>query len=383
VVLHKAGQGTTITRPAFLSATSGAVLVEGQCTPTVVPGSSNVVAAASGQFFSLFVKSDGTLWAMGTNSYGQLGLGDLTDRSNPTQVPNVSDVVAVAVGGRHALFLKSDGTVWAMGHNKGELGLGYTGEPIATPTRVPGVRDVVSIAAGGTIIGDGTYRGGISFFVKRDGSLWAVGNGEYGVLGLGDTNGRTSPTRVPFVSDVVSISTGNADTVVLQRDGTLRGAGYNNSGQLGLGDKDPRLTFTQVPDVSNVIAANMNSYIISDAGNVRGRETVHFVTSDGTVYGMGYNSSGVLGVVYFVDDLDNLSTPTRITNFGNVAAVSGAAKAALFLKRDGTLWITGRYGCQDSTSVPVQVDSPLAKTVASLARSTTGGIFRFVTQAPQ
>lgn len=403
VVLHKPGQGTTITRPAFLSATSGAVLgawdengfgqlglgdTADRCTPTVVPGSSNVVAAAAGPFFSLFVKSDGTLWAMGSNNYGQLGLGDRTDRLNPTQVPNVSDVVAVAAGFYHALFLKSDGTVWAMGDNDfGQLGLGHTGEPIATPTRVPGVRDVVAIAAGGHTRSYGAI--GHSFFVKRDGSLWAVGRDEKnslslnpGGVGLGGIGVITSPTRVPFVGDVVLISTGADYSFVMQRDGTLWGAGRNRNGQLGLGHFDTRYWFTQVPGVSNAIAATVNTFFTDDY-----KAVTHFVTSDGTASGMGYANLGVLGLGIAIPcdtcDPDPRNTPNRIPNFENVAAVSGAETTTLFLKRDGTLWVTGKNGCQHRTSVPVQVDSPLTRTVASLARGAGVGGILFVTQAPQ
>jgi alpha-tubulin suppressor-like RCC1 family protein len=405
VVLHKAGQGTTITRPAFLSATSGAVLgawdenyfgqlglgdTTDRCTPTVVPGSSNVVAAAAGPYFSLFVKSDGTLWAMGSNNYGQLGLGDFNPRQNPTQVPNVRDVVAVATGFYHALFLKSDGTVWAMGDNDyGELGQGYAGEPIATPIRVPGVRDVVAIAAGGN--SRSAIAIGHSFFVKRDGSLWAVGRDEkegrlsnnVGGVGLGGIGVITSPTRVPFVGDVVLISTGANYSFVMQRDGTLWGAGYNKVGQLGLGHFDTRYWFTQVPGVSNAIAATVNTFFTDDY-----KAVTHFVTSDGTASGMGYANLGVLGLgidpcITGCQAPEPRNTPNRIPNFENVAAVSGADFATHFLKRDGTLWVTGKNGCQHRTSVPVQVDSPLTRTVASLARGAGEGGFLIVTQAPQ
>ena len=83
---------------------------------------------------------------MGRNDYGQLGLGDTTDRKTPTQV--TSDVVAVAAGRYHSLFVKRDGTLWAMGNNSfGQLGLGDTTDR-DTPTQVPNVNDVVAVAAG-------------------------------------------------------------------------------------------------------------------------------------------------------------------------------------------------------------------------------------------
>jgi hypothetical protein len=86
-----------------------------------------VTAVAAGSFYSLFVKSDGSLWGMGWNQCGQLGIGSTNDQHLPVMiVPN--NVVSVAAGYNHSLFIKSDGTLWAMGENgAGPLGDGtYT-----------------------------------------------------------------------------------------------------------------------------------------------------------------------------------------------------------------------------------------------------------------
>ena len=65
---------------------------------------------------------DGTVWAWGRNSAGQLGDGSNTDRNSPVQVSNLSDIIAIAASS-HSLALKSDGTVWAWGYNRyGQLG---------------------------------------------------------------------------------------------------------------------------------------------------------------------------------------------------------------------------------------------------------------------
>lgn len=118
-------------------------------SPTQVPNVSDVVALAAGEHFSLFVKRDGTLWSVGRNSNGQLGLGDTNDRSTPTQVPNVGDVAAVAAGAEHSFLLKRDGTLWTIGYNKyHQLGLGDTNNR-NVPTQVPNLRDVAAVAAGG------------------------------------------------------------------------------------------------------------------------------------------------------------------------------------------------------------------------------------------
>jgi alpha-tubulin suppressor-like RCC1 family protein len=87
-------------------------------------------AIAAGPAHSLFLKNDGSLWAMGYNYFGQLGDGTYDNTNQPEQImPN--NVTAIAAGGDdeevtgHSLFLKSDGSLWAMGYDFfGQLGDG-------------------------------------------------------------------------------------------------------------------------------------------------------------------------------------------------------------------------------------------------------------------
>ena len=268
-----------------------------------------------------------TLQAWGYNRYGQLGLGDTTDRDTPVQV--TSDVVAAAAAGEHSLFVKRDGTLWAMGYNEyGQLGLGDT-KNTDTPTQVTSVNDVVAVAAGGEH----------SLFVQRDGTLWAMGYNEYGQLGLGDTTNRNTPRQV--TSDVVAVAAGSRHSLFVKRDGTLWAMGFNGFGMLGLGDQRTvslggdsgadRLTPTQVTsDVVAVAASGVHSL---------------FVKRDGTLWGMGYNGEGQLGL----EGPEDRVTPTQVTS-DVVAVAAGGFYAdeddsegahSLFVKRDGTLWAMG------------------------------------------
>ena len=83
------------------------------------------IASRNYAYHSLFLKSDGSLWAMGQNNDGQLGDGTLIKTNRPEQIVP-SGVTAIAEGSGHSLFVKSDGSLWGMGYNiYGELGDGF------------------------------------------------------------------------------------------------------------------------------------------------------------------------------------------------------------------------------------------------------------------
>ena len=100
----------------------------GPCAPTQLAG---------GGSHALALCRDGTVWAWGLNSHGQLGDGTATDRATPVQVPGLTGVAAVAAGAAHSLALSSEGTVWSWGYNRsGQLGQG-DGEGGPLPQKNP------------------------------------------------------------------------------------------------------------------------------------------------------------------------------------------------------------------------------------------------------
>ncbi len=121
--------------------------------PVRVAGLRNAVAVAGADWFSLALKGDGTVWAWGWNAEGELGNGTNTTTSVPTLVVGLSDIVAISAGpaqrSGHGLALRADGTVWAWGDNsRGQLGNGASNNS-AVPVQVAGVQKAIAVSAGG------------------------------------------------------------------------------------------------------------------------------------------------------------------------------------------------------------------------------------------
>lgn len=191
---------------------------------------------ACGGRHSVAIRNDGSLWSTGYNYYGQLGLGDdgnYTDRDTFTRV-GTSQWKQVACGFSHTFVIHNNGTLWAMGiNNTGQLGLG-DGASRNVPTQV-GTDLWKQVACG-------DYH---TLAIRDDGTLWVVGNNYEGGLGLGDNTHRNVFTQVG-TSQWDYISGGGRHSVIAQDDGTLWVAGSNGSGELGLGDNTNRNIFTQV-----------------------------------------------------------------------------------------------------------------------------------------
>jgi len=213
----------------------------------VTSGGQTVTNIVAGGNHSLFLKSDGSLWAMGDNADGELGDGTY----NPTNLPEqivASNVKAIAAGNNFSLFIKSNGSLWAMGANvEGQLGDG-TYNPTNLPEQVV-ASNVTAIAAGG----------GQSLFLKSDGSLWAMGNNSDGQLGDGSNDQFQYKTNLPeliVASNVTAIAAGDAHSLFLKRDGSLWAMGDNSAGELGDGTHGaPPYYDTNLPE--QIVASNV------------------------------------------------------------------------------------------------------------------------------
>jgi alpha-tubulin suppressor-like RCC1 family protein len=140
---------------------------------------------SAGMYHCAAIKQDGTLWAWGLNSYGQLGDGTTVSRNEPALIDNTSQWKSVSAGLYHTLAIRSDGTLWAWGSNTaGQLGNGSNANSLV-PVQVGSANDWASVSAGWYF----------SMGIRSGGSMWAWGNNAYGQLG----NGTNASSSVPVL----------------------------------------------------------------------------------------------------------------------------------------------------------------------------------------
>ena len=159
-------------------------------TPVRIVG--DVTDVSTGAFFTTAVKSDGSLWVWGFN-VGQLGTdanGVLRDFS-AAPVRIMDDVASVSAGGEHIMAIKTDGSLWACGGNT----YGQLGDGTETDRYSPGkVMDGVAAVSSG---------GAHTAAIRADGSLWAWGSNYYHQIGNYETTSPCPPVEISF--DEISV----------------------------------------------------------------------------------------------------------------------------------------------------------------------------------
>jgi alpha-tubulin suppressor-like RCC1 family protein len=202
-----------------------------QLADVEVPGWTSVVA---GPQHTCAIRHDGSLWCWGSDDWGELGIGGVSEAARPIQV-GAARWRAVTSAGTHTCGLQADGSLWCWGRNNAsQLGLANTSTE-RTPARVDNaIYQVVSAGAA------------YACAIRDDGSLWCWGNNSSGQLGDGTNTQRPIPTRI--TSDTwLAIDTGpqaqnNVHTCGIRSDATLWCWGSNEQGQLGDGTRTSSLS---------------------------------------------------------------------------------------------------------------------------------------------
>lgn len=221
----------------------------GQITPfTDIDG---IVQAVAGIDNLLVRRSDGTVWAIGSNDYGQIGDGTNHHADHFVQVP-IDSVVDIAMEDFGALAVREDGTVWQWGLPEVRNTDSYYMRP-SSPTQIPELSSVIDVGRNYGILSahrDGsvsmifgfdavftpipiprrivrveTGYGAHCFLLADDGSLWGMGFDLYN-LGIGPTpeppyGAHPMTPHLTLVSNVIDVAAGLSSTLALDADGTV------------------------------------------------------------------------------------------------------------------------------------------------------------------
>ena len=166
-------------------------------SPTQIPGTWISTLCSSSYAVTYCARSDGKLWSWGDNEYGELGHNSTNaGTSSPTQV--ASDVTtwkSITTGSAATLASKTDGTLWAWGSNtQGKCMLNPT-DRRSSPTQVGTDSTWAYVNSGADW----------SMASKTDGTIWMAGINEFGQIGNNQSNmtNYSSPIQLPGTNWVV------------------------------------------------------------------------------------------------------------------------------------------------------------------------------------
>ncbi len=308
-----------------------------------------------GYTFTVFLKPDGTVWACGSNDYGQLGDGTYYRKSIPVQIDGLNDVVSISAGGSYVLALKSDGTVWSWGRNQaGQLGLGDT-----TNRNIPSQISTITNARAVYAVSLNSY------IILDDNTVKSCGRTGNGMLGLGSQSANILTHTTIDLSNVEQLVVGSNHVFAIKKDGTLWGWGENNTNCLGLNNINGKLfktptRITSFTDYKTIYAGYSRTFIEK---------------KDGTIWAIGMNNFGELGIGTNASVSGLIEIPTHT----NVSNITSFGYSTTLLKDDGSIWSSGRntYGQfgnrshDDDTHVRFTQSNPIPGDVIVLASSRT------------
>ena len=192
-------------------------------------------AVSTGNTHTVALKADGSLWTWGDNTYGQLGRASTAQCTSvpildcsPTPAQVGTGYVAIAAGAFVTVALKADGSLWAWGANtNGQLGYATTATCGAAST--PCSMTPVQVGTGYSGVAAGT--GGGTLALKPDGSLWMWSSPS--MTNIAPIQVGTAAPTSPLYS---AMSLSSYDTLALTANGTLWAWGANSYGELGIGN---------------------------------------------------------------------------------------------------------------------------------------------------
>ena len=318
-------------------------------SPINAIGNTTWAKVSAGNGFVLAIRSNGTLYAWGDNASGQLGDVSVVSKSSPVLVsgPAGASWAAIAAGSSHSLGITTTGQIYGWGENfYGQVGNNNTSN-VSSPVALAGAGSISSW----TMVAAGTIQ---SFAITIAGTLYAWGYNSGGALGDLTTVNKSSPVLVsgPAATSWATVSASD-HSLAITTTGRLYAWGPNDYG--GLGD------LTVVGKSSPVLVSGpaATSWSAVEGGRFHSLG----ITTNGTLYAWGTNYLGMLGDLTTIEK----SSPVLVSGPVNTSwsSVSCGSNHSLAITNSGRLYAwgynnVGQLGdaSLNSSSSPVLVSGP-------------------------
>ncbi|MDR0591421.1 MAG: IPT/TIG domain-containing protein, partial [Candidatus Nomurabacteria bacterium] len=357
-----------------------------------------VVQVAAGRSHVIALTSDGKLYTWGSNNFGQLGDGTMIDSFSPIEVNTAAlagkTIVDIAAGLAGSFAVTSDGSVFAWGSNcYGELGLGTLAR-FLRPTLVQGDlagKNIIQVSTGEIT----------TMAIDSNGAMYAWGDNTYGQFGNGSTAASNIPILISPVGDIAGktikyIGT-NSDvngygpssptigsTCAIASDDKVYCWGDGTGGQLGNGSTSSSLVPVAVSTASTPAMASVSKL-------AKGSGAACAIASDSKLYCWGSAQYGSLGngstmssVPVAVSQGDMPSTAGIVdvsVNGGGSGAVSRSSVCAIASDHKAYCWGNGGAGQLGNGTTSDRSTPTAVSTSGALSGKSLQSIVMFGNQA--
>ncbi len=190
------------------------------------------------QATTLALDDSGNIWAWGDNQYGQLGIGNTTNKTVPVQVTSSSTKYKYVTAGTTSAAIDTNGNIWAWGYNLySQVGNTKTA-PSSNSYRIPDVKSPTQITTGTRftkVISANEYM----VALDESGNIWGWGsNRNYTLLQTecnwkyNNVSVQTYPIKITSGKRYTKLEASSANIAAIDSSNNLWIAGYGGSGML-------------------------------------------------------------------------------------------------------------------------------------------------------
>ncbi len=330
----------------------------GVCT-LAAPGGGCIAQVDAGSENLCALRTDGTVWCLGMDTYGQLGNGPPMTASNTPVQASISGVRYLDGGVSYTCAVRGDGSTWCWGGGGAALGWNGAYAASSSPLRVG-----YQVGASNIYLAPATQVAAWSGHACArhvDGTASCWGANDVGQIGIGTLTPTAPPRKVVGLSSVVQVDVGFRHTCAVRQDGSLTCWGNTGNGNLGFSGNAAGGSVATLPapvpavaGVAQVASGDVFYCGRTNAGGV-------FCAGDDALDALGRGAG------------NNSGPPAPLSLPGSVVQVASGMAHACALLSTGALWCWGNTQNGQASGFTNVNDfnatEPIPKWVASLGTS--------------